>query len=85
MYLMLLQRNRSTSNILYRSLSEIGLFTLHNCCVLCSLDYIEDHYLSLIVVFLFQSFLVLTVVMNKIVTTEKYGNGIRLRGCKFKK
>ena len=74
MYLMLLQRNMSTSSILYRSLSEISLFTLDKCCVLCSLDYIEDHNLSLIVVFLFQSFLVLTVVMNKIVTTEKYGN-----------
>ena len=63
-YLMLLhyKANRDISNLLNHLVREIGLFTLHNCCVLYSLDIFKVNW-SRKVVFPFHIFLIFTVYL----------------------
>ena len=41
-HLMLFKANSFTLKLLNHLLSEIGLFTLHNCCASCSLGYYKS-------------------------------------------
>ena len=62
--LILLQSNLVTSNLLNHLLSEMGLCSLHNCCVSCWLKYLNPLLLKLLkAVFLIHNFLVLTLFL----------------------
>ena len=57
----------------------MGLFNRHNCCVSCTLDLLKSYNLSLIAIFLFQSFLVITVT---IVETDMFKKTILVLNTK---
>jgi len=62
-HFMLFKANRFTWKLLNYLLSAMSLFTMHNCCVSFHVQCAnKSHNLSLKVDFLFQSFLVITVV-----------------------